>query len=672
MIGFDSETELIAPGLRAPPLVCVSSWYEDQNGASCSLLHANESEDFVADVLERRYPIIAHNAAFDMSVQAAKEPWFLPKIFAAYEAGAIICTMVRQKLIDIANGCLRAFVRDGEKTVRIGYSLAETTKRLLGEHVEKEDTWRLRYGELKPYPITWWPEDAKSYALNDARLPLHVWRVQEQQQKYLVDQERQFRASFWLTLLSAWGFHTDAQKVRELADVAASEQRSLIDLLVREGLLRAPRPLKSGPRKGEFTEPTRDTKAAEARMRAAYAKKDADRARAHAEYEAAIASNPNDPRFYFPEHVREEKPSSPCPLTPTGKPQLDDEACKESGDPVLQAYGRYSKLSKRISTDIPMLESGIRFPIQARYDELKENGRTGTSDPNVQNWPREQGKDHPKSGPTVRECVVPRTGFLFGAADYSQIELRTLAQVCIKLVGYSKLGDALNADRDPHLEVGARLLGISYEEGVRRKKEGDKAIKDARQNAKPINFGFPGGMGAENWCELAKRDYGLVFTIEEGRMFKEVWMQTYPEMREYLSLIGRITEGGHAQVEQLFSGRIRGGLGYCDAANTFFSGLAADIAKSAGWLITKACYVDTSSVLWGSRPCIFSHDEFIVEVPEWKAHDCAEEIGRLMVAGGQPWLPDVVCKAEPLLMSVWSKDAETKRDASGRLIPWSP
>lgn len=631
MIGFDSETELIAPGMKAPPLVCVSAWHE---GGSL-LLHANESGDFVADSLDRHVPMTGHNLAFDMIVQGAHEPWFLPKIFAAYEAGSLACTMVRQKLLDIANGCLRAFVRRNDKTVRIGYSLAETSERLLGERVEKADTWRLRYGELKSYPITFWPEEAKTYAINDARVALRLWHAQEPSRAYLADEQRQFRASFWLTLLSAWGFHTDARKVRELSDAAASEQRILLDQLVREGLLRAPRPLKSGPRKGEMTEPSRDTKAAEARIVAVYAGRE-------------------------------------LPLTDGGKPSLDEEACKESGDPVLQAYGRFSKLVKRLSTDVPMLEAGTRAPIQSRYDELKENGRTGTSDPNSQNYPREQGKNRPKVGPSVRECVAPRAGYLFAASDYAQIELRTLAQVCIKLVGYSKLAEALNAGRDPHLEVGARLLGISYEEGEARKKAEDKAIEDARQNAKPINFGFPGGMGAQNWLKLAKRDYDLVFTIDEACAFKEVWMTTYPEMRDYLALIGRMTEGGQAQIEQLFSGRIRGGLGYCDTANTFFSGLAADLAKAAGWPITKACYVDTFSILWGSRPCIFGHDEFIVEVPEHKAPECAEEIARLMVEGGQPWLPDVVCKAEPLLMTVWSKNAKPRRDANGRLVPWSP
>ncbi len=631
MLGFDSETELIAPGLKAPPLVCVSVWDE----TASLLLHANESGEYVVDFLERQTPFVAHNAAFDMIVQAAHEPWFLPKIFAAYEAGAIACTMVRQKLLDIANGCLRGYVRRDGKTTRIGYSLAETSERLLGERVEKADTWRLRYGELKPYPITFWPEDAKAYALNDARVALALWRVQERFRAYLVDEQRQFRASFWLTLLSAWGFHTDPRKVRELADAAGSEQRALLEALVREGLVRAPRPLKSGPRKGLLTEPSRDEKAARTRMAWAWQGREA-------------------------------------PLTDSGQVSIDEEACKESGDPVLVAYGRFSKLSKRLSTDVPMLEAGVAFPIQSRYDELKENGRTGTSDPNSQNYPREQGKSRPKIGPSVRECVTPRAGYLFVAADYAQIELRTLAQVCIKLVGYSKLAEALNAGRDPHLEVGARLLGISYEEGETRKRLGDKAIKDARQNAKPINFGFPGGMGAQNWLELAKRDYDLTFSLDEARTFKEVWMQAYPEMRQYLALIGRMTEGGNAQIEQLFSGRIRGGLGYCDTANTFFSGLAADLAKAAGWEIAKACYVDMSSVLWGSRPCIFSHDEFIAESFAPKAPECAEEIARIMTVEGQRWLPDVECKAESLVMTVWSKDAESRRDASGRLVAWSP
>ncbi len=260
-------------------------------------------------------------------------------------------------------------------------------------------------------------------------------------------------------------------------------------------------------------------------------------------------------------------------------------------------------------------------------------------------------------------------GYLFAASDYSQIELHTLAQICVNLFGHSDLADALNMGIDPHLALAAEILGISYEEAVANKKRPD--VKKARQASKPPNFGLPGGLGVERLIELAKNDYDVTFTVEEATAFKAAWFRRWREMKAYLEHINRLVEAGGV-ITQHFSGRVRGGLKYCDAANTFFSGLAADLAKDAGFQIARACYVDTSNVLWGSRPCLFSHDEFVLEAPEHKAAECAEELARIMVMVASAWLPNVRPKAEPCLMRCLSKEAETIRDANGRLLPWDP
>jgi hypothetical protein len=68
---------------------------------------------------------------------------------------------------------------------------------------------------------------------------------------------------------------------------------------------------------------------------------------------------------------------------------------------------------------------------------------------------------------------------------------------------------------------------------------------------------------------------------------------------------------------------------------------------------------------------LFAHDEFVTEVrDDERAADAAEEQARLMVAGAKVFLPDLDVKAEPVLMRRYSKEAEPRRDASGRLVPW--
>jgi DNA polymerase I-like protein with 3'-5' exonuclease and polymerase domains len=141
-------------------------------------------------------------------------------------------------------------------------------------------------------------------------------------------------------------------------------------------------------------------------------------------------------------------------------------------------------------------------------------------------------------------------------------------------------------------------------------------------------------------------------------------------MRRYFDYIGKLVEMPGAKITQLRSGRIRGDVGYTDGCNTLFQGLGADAAKSALFDVCRACYADPRSPLWDCRPVNFVHDEIIAEAPEHRAAEAAEELSRIMVATARRWLPDVRITAEPVLARRWSKNAESVRDASGRLIPW--
>lgn len=632
MIALDTETELIAPGRQAPPLVCVSL----SDGERGELLRWNEAYDSVWMLLRQaasnESSVVGHAIAFDMAVLAAQWPDLLPDIFAAYEADRIEDTGIRAKLIDIAKGNYRGFVRRaGAKPEKIGYGLGDSPKpkdiglvrRYLGVELPKEDTWRKRYGELRNVPIADWPAEAVRYAQDDAHATAAVWEYQETERaRLLADQHRQARAAFWLRLTQCWGITTDPEAVRAFADGARSRYADLKAELIRHGLKRPD----TRKRDGTIAEGARDTKVAMARVVKAYT-----------------------------EQGRE------VPLTDGGKPCTDDETCEASGDIILRSYGKFGSASKTLTTDVPILERGL---IHARFDELKATGRTGTSDPNIQNFPRYGGH---------RECCVPRPGYLYAAADYSQFELRTWAQVCKAWLGYSDLADVLNSGRDPHLEMAAAILECSYEQAKALFDAGDKAADNARQTGKVGNFGFPGGLGADRFVHFAALQYGVFLTVEKAKALKALWIRRWREAKPYLALIGQLTDSRFPIIEQLYSKRYRGGVGFCDACNSPFQGLAADAAKSAGWLIAKAMYLESEgSILFGSRLVNFVHDEFIAEVPEEIAPECAEELARLAVVGAAPWLPDCPPVAEPVLMRRWTKAAKTKRDASGKLVVWEP
>jgi DNA polymerase I-like protein with 3'-5' exonuclease and polymerase domains len=350
-------------------------------------------------------------------------------------------------------------------------------------------------------------------------------------------------------------------------------------------------------------------------------------------------------------------------LTDKERVKLDKDTLEQLGDELLAHYATFSGLKKKIGTDIKLLRKGVETPIQPRFFALVSSGRTSCGDKedvgNVQNLPRKKG---------VRECFVPRDGNVFAAADFDGFELRTGAQCCLNLVGHSALAEALNAGKDPHLIVAKDILAIPYEEALSRKKEPD--VDDARQTGKVANFGFPGGLGFIRLVIFARKQYNVILTEDEAKELKRNWLRLYPEWEDYFSYISKLVGSPGNRIEHLFSGRFRGDMTYTEACNTFFQGLAADAAKAAGFLISKACYVDTHSPLYGCRPVNFIHDEFIVEAPEDTAAEAAEELARLMVVGASPYLPDVPPKAEALLMRRWSKSAYAMRDEAGRLVAW--
>lgn len=605
---IDTETALIAPGLLAPPLACLTT-----AGEGGERLHSwRDARDVVRTILNSGCTIVGHNVAYDAAVLGAEFPELLPEIVRAYDEDRVEDTLLRQKLIDLAAG--RLGERHGHR-----YSLDALSQRHLGVELDKT-TWRLGYGELRDVPLDEWPEGAREYAMTDALVTLHVHAAQEAGREWLRDQHRQACSAFWLHLTSAWGLVTDPEAVRRFADGVRCEREALAAALIEAGLKRPNRIIKAGKRKGQVVEDARDTKAAQARIVAAYAAK-----------------------------------GQPHPTTEKGAPALDEDACLKSGDPVLRSWAQFGSAEHRLSTDVPLLERSI---INARFNSLLETGRTSSS-PNVQNLPRDGG---------MRECFVPRPGYVFAACDYVGLELRTWAQTCLTLLGGSRMATVLNANEDPHCMIAAAILGCSYDEAVRRKKDPDG--DNARQCGKVCNFGFPGGLGPPRLVHFAALSYKVILTEAEAKQLKDLWLGTWPEARHYLAHINRVVDCPNPRIEQLYSGRFRAGVSYCEAANTYFQGLGADAAKAAGWLVCKACYVDEASPLFGSRIVNFVHDELILEVPEELGHECLEELERLMITGAAPWLPDVPPKVEGVLMSRWSKGAK-RVVKDGRVQAWA-
>jgi DNA polymerase-1 len=322
-----------------------------------------------------------------------------------------------------------------------------------------------------------------------------------------------------------------------------------------------------------------------------------------------------------------------------------------------------------LNTFVPLLEGGVKTPICARWNVLVESGRISCSSPNLLN--------PPAGNEGVRECFRARPGFVYANADYSVIELRALAQICYDLFGKSRLREIFLEGGDPHLTLAANTLQCSLEEAKTRMvptgytdAAGNPETVSIRKFCKVQNFGLAGGMGAATFVDYAKQ-FGFSLTEKEAERRRQVWFNTFPEMRLYFQWISSLVPHDHATIKQLRSGRIRGGVHFTSAANTQFQGLTADGAKRGLWLIAKECFLDVDSPLFGSRPVVHLYDENLLEVPEVRATEAVDRMVKLMIQGMQETIPDVpITVGEPVLMRRWSKEARSER-VNGKLTVWN-
>lgn len=629
LVVFDTETKLFRPGVMAPELVCVS--FVEGDGPT-GLVHVNDPACYplVRGWLEDPDALlVGHHVPYDLAVVCAQWPDLTKSVFGKFDADRVACTKIRQQLLDIAAGQFRGHYQEIRKTkidgtevrsarwVKHGYTLDDLIFRAAGRRLDKtEDSYRMRYGELIDVPVSEWPETASHYAKADAAATRNVFLSQETHVAYMGDQFRQVRNAWARHLTSVWGLRTNKAGVENLERETIAALASIEDGLKTSGLVR--------------DDGSRDTKRAKARILEVCATK-----------------------------------GLTLHLTDTGMPSLDADACKASGDELLSDYAELTSLKMVLNKDVAALLGGTKYPVHTSFG-LAETARATSAGPNVQNFRRLPG---------IREAFEPRAGKVYAQGDFSGLELHTFSQVCLALFGESRMAEVLNAGLDPHTAFAATLLGISYEEGVRRKKDpNDKAFDDARQTGKVANFGIPGGLGATSLVTYARSNYNVTITEPRAKELKAMWLEEWPESQKYFAHVAKLVDEdtGLAVIQQVISGRWRGGCHYTSACNSYFQGLGADAAHRALYLVSRACYTEPDSVLYGSRIVNFVHDEIFLETDDTPAaHDVAIELGRLMCAGANEFLPDVPARVEPLLARCWSKKSKPVF-VDGKLRPWGP
>ena len=235
-------------------------------------------------------------------------------------------------------------------------------------------------------------------------------------------------------------------------------------------------------------------------------------------------------------------------------------------DKILELRGIRKLLSTYVNA-LPALINPATGRIHTTYNQtVTATGRLSSTNPNLQNIPvrNDEGKE-------IRRAFIPADGNVFFSADYSQIELRLVAD----LSHDKTMLDAFAHDHDIHAITAARIYHKPLEQ----------VTGDERRKAKTANFGILYGISAFG---LAQR---LNIPREEAKMLIDGYYTTFPQVRDYIDRsIAQAREKGY--VTTLYGRRrmlpdinsrnaVVRGFSERNAINAPIQGTAADVIKLA-------------------------------------------------------------------------------------------
>src|SRR3954447_21345807 len=270
------------------------------------------------------------------------------------------------------------------------------------------------------------------------------------------------------------------------------------------------------------------------------------------------------------------------------------------GHELPQLILDYRELQKLKSTYVDTLPVRINRKTGRIHTSFNQagaaTGRLSSAEPNLQNIPIRTPR-----GEAIRGGFVPRTGWVFLVADYSQIELRIMAH----LSGDTAFIEAFRQGGDIHRQTAALIFNVPVEE----------VTPEMRARAKTINFATIYGQGA-----LAlRRQLGI--SLDDAKGFISRYFERFSGVRAFLD--GQIALARHqGYVETLFKRRryipelkernfsLRA-YGERNAQNSPLQGSAAELIKLAMVRIHQAI----QDRKLAGRMLLQVHDELIFEVP---------------------------------------------------------
>jgi DNA polymerase I len=303
----------------------------------------------------------------------------------------------------------------------------------------------------------------------------------------------------------------------------------------------------------------------------------------------------------------------------TGARALEELA--EQGHPLPQKildWRQVSKLKSTYTDALPGFVNPATHRVHTNYALASTTtGRLSSSDPNLQNIPVRT-----EDGRKIRRAFVAAPGTKLVSADYSQIELRLLAEIA----GIEPLQKAFREGLDIHAMTASEMFGVPIK-GM---------PPDVRRRAKAINFGIVYGISAFG---LANQ---LGIAREEAGAYIKKYFERFPGIRDYIEETKAYAKQ-HGFVYTLFGRKchypeIRASnasvrsFNERAAINARLQGSAADIIRRAMIRMDDALKKQKLD----AQMLLQVHDELVFEVPDAEVEKTLPAVKKVMEDAPHP------------------------------------
>lgn len=284
----------------------------------------------------------------------------------------------------------------------------------------------------------------------------------------------------------------------------------------------------------------------------------------------------------------------------------------------ILAYRQNTKLKSTYVDNLIKMTRESTSRIHTYFDQTKTaTGRLSSLRPNLQNIPLTA---------EMRKIFKAKKGYKLISADYSQIDLRVLANETCD----DNLMAAFRKNEDIHSKTAAEVFGVMPK----------LVTSEMRKTAKAINFGIVYGQTGIGLSKLLK------IPTSEAKNYIEHYFRTYPKVKSWIdktlktarkkglvkTISGRVryfpdlnSENFHAQAASERA-----------AINTTIQGSSADIIKIAMIEVYKLSKDYDANIL------LQIHDELILEVAQSQTKELASHIKEKMQNAVKLAIPLVV------------------------------